>query len=212
MPISVARRRGRPVVADVDLQRVGAVAQAHLGAARAADLERRGQRVLHDAVGGDVEPGGQLALARPRRFSVTGRPAAVVRRTSERTWRSDGCGASVSSASSRRRTPSRRRSSSSASRPGALDRAERRARELRPRQGEPARARRLHGHRAQRVGDDVVQLAGDPRPLVQDGAAGGVLAVALQQRGLLAQRAVERRAGAQQAADHDRRDERDRDA
>ena len=49
-----------------------------------------------------------------------------------------------------------------------LDRAERVPREVRPRQREPSRAARLHDHRAQRVGQDVVQFAGDPFALVGD--------------------------------------------
>ena len=57
-----ARGGERAVVADLDLERVGGEAQAHLGAAGAAVLERGGERVLDDAVGGDVEAGGQLAL------------------------------------------------------------------------------------------------------------------------------------------------------
>jgi hypothetical protein len=50
--------------------------------------------------------------------------------------------------------------------PRRLDRAEGLARGLRARQREPAGDGRLHGHRAQRVRDHVVQLARDPRALV----------------------------------------------
>ena len=197
-----ARSPAGAVVADLDLERVGAVSAGGPRRGRRRRCSRAaGQRVLDDAVGGDVEAGGQLALARPRPAA----PPAGRRRSCAAPASARGAATAAArasrSASSRRSTPSRRRSSSSASRPAVSIAANAVARELRAGQREPARAGGLHGHRAQRVGDDVVQLAGDPRALVDDGAAGGVRAVALEQRGLLAQRAVERGAAAQQAAD-----------
>ena len=70
--------------------------------------------------------------------------------------------------------------------------------------GEPARPGGLHDHRAQRVGDDVVQLAGDPRALLLGSRGGPLGALVLEPLGLLAQRLVELRAVAQHAADQHR--------
>ena len=72
-----------------------------------------------------------------------------------------------------------------------LDGLERLRRAGRVALGEPPRARRLHDHRAQRVRDDVVQLAGDPRALLARRRRGAARAVALEPARLLAQRAVE---------------------
>ena len=204
------RRHERPVVADVDLQHVGPEAHGHVGAARAADIERCGERLLDDAVRRHVEPGRELARlaldAHGDGEAGGGRPArerldvAQRRLGRERQLRVLGAQDPEQPAQLVQRFA-----------PGALDRLEGGLREVRPREREPARARGLHGHPAQRVGDHVVQLARDPRALVDHGAAGGVRAPALEQRGPLAQGAVQRRAAAQQAADQDRRADRDRE-
>ncbi len=109
------------------------------------------------------------------------------------------------SSSSLRSTPSSRRSSSSASRPVVSIAANASRASSGRFEREPACAGGLDGHGAQRVGDDVVQLAGDPRALVDHGAVRGVRAVPFEPARLLAQRPVQRGARAQQPADEHRR-------
>ena len=160
-------RSASAVVDDLELDLVGAVAQLHARAAGVAVLERPAERLLHDAVGRQVDADRQLArLALDAELDR--QAGGLEPRTSEPTWRSDGCGASASSSSSRRRTPSRRRISVSASRPLVSTVWKASAARAGSRSAS-RRAPRLHDHRAQRMGDDVVQLAGDPRPLLQRG-------------------------------------------
>ena len=78
-PWPAPRRRCRPrraVVGDLELDRVLLVGDPHRRARRAGVLERVGQRLLHDPVGGQVDAGRQRRRARPRRATSTGRPAA----------------------------------------------------------------------------------------------------------------------------------------
>src|SRR4051794_19420550 len=56
-----ARRRPRPTVGDLELQRVLRPCDAHAGGRLAGVLERVGEALLHDAEGSEVKPGGQLA-------------------------------------------------------------------------------------------------------------------------------------------------------
>ena len=57
-------------------------------------LERVGQRLLHHAVGGQVEARA-AGHARPVTVSSTGSPAALTRSTSDRSWPRSGCGVSA---------------------------------------------------------------------------------------------------------------------
>jgi len=70
--------------------------------------------------------------------------------------------------------------------------------------GEPAGGGGLDGHGAERVGDDVVQLARDAGALVQRGLLGAGAALELGVRGLLVQCAAEVDAVVQQAAGQQR--------
>ena len=169
------RRRGRSpaagaVVDDLDLERVGAVAQRAPRRARSPGvLERVRERLLHDPVGGQVDARRQrprLALdaqldrqpgaahLREQRVELVERPAAARARAPRRPSRS---------------RPTRRRISTSACAAGLLRRrgAPRRARRVAlraPRSAAPAWTTiTLDG-----VRDHVVQLAGDPRPLLGD--------------------------------------------
>lgn len=56
---------------------------------------------------------------------------------------------------------------------GVLDRPKRRARLLRVAVPYGSRGRRLHDHDRDGVGDDVVELPGDPRPFLGDGLSRG---------------------------------------
>ena len=70
------RRRGRPSPWSIDLDRHAIVAVAHgdLGGRRARVLERVGERLLHQPVGGHVCAGAELDRVALRRRSVAGRP------------------------------------------------------------------------------------------------------------------------------------------
>ena len=144
-------------------------AHAHLGVA-AAVLERVGQRLLHDAVGGEVDAGRQLApLAghvqldrQPGRAAALDQRAELVQRRLRR----------------RARRPRRRRAArraGGASPPAPRGRCARSA----PRRRSRAAGRASRMRRAppawmtivrDRVGDDVVHLARDPAALLGDRA------------------------------------------
>ena len=95
----------------------GAVADGHVGVAGARVLERVGQALLHDPVGGEVDRRAGAGRARPRRAARTGRPARPTSSSSASRPSRPGWGASSSSSPSRRIAPSRRRISASAVRP-----------------------------------------------------------------------------------------------
>ena len=146
-------------------------------------LERVGQALLDDAVGREVDRGREREAARPRRAACTGRPARPT---------------SSSSASSRSRPGLRgeldvlavgaHRAEQAAHlgqrrAAGLLD-APQRVAVLRERLGEPVPdGADLEHHHADRVGDDVVELACDPRALLGDGDARRRLALPLGLRG-----------------------------
>ena len=93
-------------------------AHAHVGRRGAGVLERVRQRLLHDAVGGEVERRRAAGAARRRRCSATGSPAARARSTSAPSSRMRRLRRARRRPRRRRRsTPSSRRISASASRP-----------------------------------------------------------------------------------------------
>ena len=149
------------------------------------------------------------ARGSPSVCSRVGSPAAIARRTRSSTWTRLGCGASARSSSCRRSTPSSRRSSVSASRPVVSAVANAVAGPLGIAVGEPPRRAGLDRHRRDGVRHDVVQLAGDPRALPERGGLrlGGTLALEL--RGLLHERVVERLAVAHQLPEDERAADRD---
>ena len=70
-----AWRAAGAVVDDLELERVGAVRDAHGGVRMAGVLERVRERLLHDPVGGELEPDGQVArLAIDLAARPAGRP------------------------------------------------------------------------------------------------------------------------------------------
>ena len=148
---------------------------------RAGVVERVGQRLLHDPVGGEVDAGGQLAPRRPRRAASTSSPALA--------HLLDQLAEVVEARLRRERRRARRRR---AGRPAA---AAARASASRPVASielsasrawsgslveDASAAPRLHDHQRHAVGDDVVQLARDPRPLLARGGAGALVALALE--------------------------------
>ena len=126
--------------------------------------------------------------ARRRRARVDGQPALRAARRAASSSARPGCGASSVPSSSSRSTPSRRRMlgerlPAAAPRRGAAAR----------RASSGSRVERglggvgLDGDHAERVRDDVVQLARDPRPLLVDGQLGGPLALVLEVGGEVAE-------------------------
>ena len=200
MPISpsppgAGGRTGRAaaVVGDLDLQLVRPVAQEDGGARRARVLERVGQRLLHDPVGRHVDGRRQRAplalhvdVDRELRAAQRGRAAG-------RADRRPGRGARSSGSPAWRRNPSRRCSSVTAWRLEASIERQRRGRLRRLAVHHDPRRPGLDAHHADVVGDDVVQLARDPHPLVEHRPARVLLALALQRHRALA--AAPRRGG-----------------
>ena len=179
-------RSARPcaVVDDLELDRVAARSGRRPRRRRPGVLERVGQRLLHDPVGGEVDAGRAAARGSPSIAQLDRQPGrrAPARRAigSEP---SPGCGAIAELLVARRGAcPSSRRSSTSAVAAARLDRAERAARPLRrrPRAARAARLR-LHDHDADAVRDHVVQLARDARALLGDCPLRLLLALALEQ-------------------------------
>ena len=110
-------------------------------------------------------PGGSSRLS-PSTVTSTGSPASRIFAARTSTCARLGCGASAISSPSSRRTPSSRRISASAAGRGGLDRIDRAARVVGRVVERVTRAACLEDDHAHRVRDDVVELAGDPRPLL----------------------------------------------
>ena len=143
-------------------------------------LERVGQALLDDAVGGEVDRDAGAGTGSPSTCSSTGRPArriSLEQRVEAR--RARAAAPSSGRRRSRRIAPSSRRISASAARPVSSTprSASTSSGEL---VGQPVPdGAGLQHHHADRVGDDVVQLAGDPGALLGDGDARRHLALAL---------------------------------
>ena len=173
---STGRRRGLAVVEDLqdELRRAGR-RRVTSAVVRPGVLERVGQGLLHDAVGGQVEPGGQVRRGRrrpgrsrsgrwPRTWAEqraeTGRaPAAAPIRSGSLACGPDG-----------RPAPGGARPGPAC--PPSLDRAERLPGPVRAGVEHVARRGGLHDDHAEGVGDDVVELAADPGLLFGDRAGG----------------------------------------
>ena len=170
-------RRACAVVGDLELERVGAVADADRRVRVAGVLERVGQRLLDDPVRRQLDPDGQLApLALDAKLDRKARLPQLPDQLG--TSSSPGCGASGSSASPRS-MPTRRRISVSAPRPicsivSSTSRVEAFASPSTPPLGTG-----LDDDHRDVVGDHVVQLARDPRPLLDDRLPRGHIALAL---------------------------------
>ena len=196
MPTARGRRPRRCRVAapapssrHLDLQRPPArTPRARRRARRPGVLERVRERLLDDAVGRQVDARRQLdALAVDARPRPAG-PAARTCSASASSRASEGCGERASCSSSWRSRPSRRRISPSACSP-VRSIASNACRDC---SGEPARSCArppracTHDH-GDRVRHDVVQLAGDAGPLLGDGRARLLVALALELQGTRAQ-------------------------
>ena len=156
------------------------------------------QRLLHDAVGGEVEPGGQLApLALDRELDRHAGAARALDQRVElaqrRLRRVLGVLVGVQHAEQRAHLGERLA-------PGALDQLGGGDRARRVALEDPPRAAGLDDHHRDRVRDDVVHLARDPAALVGDRALGLRLALLVRAHGGLVQLGGEPRAAADGAA------------
>ena len=181
------RRREPALVGDLELEVVGGVAQPDVGRGIRTPMPTRvGERLLCDAVHVDLHEVGQLhGLADDGEGRRHPALAGVVDQFGEARdphrrrvrcvagGRSEGleqvvqlveCGARL-----------------------GLDAAEGGARRIRIPLHDRARRTRLHAHRRDVVGDDVVQLSRDAHAVERDGLRGGDLALALEFEGALAQ-------------------------
>ena len=154
------------VVADLDPQLVRLVVQRHVGTACARVLEHVREALLHDAVGGEIE---RRRKRRPaRRRPATGRAVLRARLPEQRVEASrPGAGRARRR---RRRCASRQevRISASAVRP-ACSTAVSVSLSSASASGAGADGADLEHHHADRVRDDVVQLACDPCTFLGDG-------------------------------------------
>ena len=188
------------VVADVDLQLVGRVADVDVRVARVRVLERVGQALLDDPVGGEVERARQrdgLAVdVQPHRQAGAAEPRrAAASRLSRPGW---GASSSVLAVAAHRAEQAAHLGERRAA--GPLD-APQRLLVLAERVGQlVADGADLEHHHADGVGDDVVQLARDPRALLGDRDARRGLALALGVRRALLRRLGLRGALAQREA------------
>ena len=155
-----------PRVGDAQLERLRRPSVSRTSRRRAARvLDRVGQRLLHDAVDGELGARAAAAARVPVTSSVTGRPAARVRSTSSAEPVERGRRRASGAASS---TPRRMSISASASVPAVPDPRRGLLGALRVAGQDPAGAARLDDHHADAVRDHVVHLARDPAPLAGD--------------------------------------------
>ena len=190
------------VVSDPQLQHVLAVPQQHLGAgARAAVLAGVGQRLLHDAVGGQGQPAGQrcghpLHGERDRQPGGPGLLQQLAELADAR--QRDHAGTAVIAAQHAehaahlgQRLP-----------PGAGDVAQRLPGPFRRAVQGVGRPVGLHDHHADVVRDHVVQFAGDPGPLGRRGDLRLRVPFPFQPGGPVLQRGVVGAAVAHRVAEH----------
>ena len=164
---ALAAAVARAVVGDGQLDVTVAVAHEHLGVLRPRMLDRVRQAFLDEPVGGEVDPAGRmLGLALDLEFDRQPHAPACGR---------SACRGARGSAAARAPAPPRagggRRPSFASPRAPRGRSARRRAAPRAPSPGGPKQPPRrgcLHGHHADAVPDDVVQLASDPRALLGD--------------------------------------------
>ena len=142
--------------------------EAHVRRRAAGVLDRVGERLLHDAVDGELGAGAERAalagdLERDRQAG-----GARARDELARARRASAAAAPSGALSS---TPSRMSISASASVPAARMRARRLLGALRVAREDAPRAARLHDHHADAVRDHVVHLARDPAALARPTAS-----------------------------------------
>lgn len=171
--------RADAVVRDLDLEECVVPAQTHASAGAATMLEAVGQRLLHDAVGGDVHPDGEaprFALHHELDLEAGGAHASQQLVDPRKAWLRVEIGAAPLGAQHPEAAPHLRQCVPAR----ALDRSERLAGSV-VGCNEPL-GTCLHDDHAQRVGDDVVKLPGDPGSFLGDGQAGPLLALDLETR------------------------------
>ena len=147
-------------------QLVGPVAHRHVGVAGAGVLERVGQALLHDPVRRQVDRRAGAGTARRRRAAGRAGPARPTSSSSESRASRPGWGTSSTLVAVAAHRGEQAAHLGQRRAPGLLDAAERVA-VLAERVGElvPDGADLQH-HHADGVGDDVVELARDPRTLL----------------------------------------------
>ena len=165
----LARRAGA-AVGDLELELALAPAHVHLGGRVVGVLERVRQPLLHDAEGGEVEPGGQRA---PLALDVqldrqAGLARALDERADARHRRLRGARVVLVVVAVQDAEQPPHLGERLAAR--ALDLRRGGDRALRVALEDPPRAAGLHDHHADAVRDDVVHLARDPAALVGRGA------------------------------------------
>ena len=184
MTAALSAAVARAVVADGQLDVAVVVANEHLGVAGPRVLERVRQTFLHEPVGREVEAGRELhrvafdlELDRQARLArLRDEPVEVLE---ARLRRESRCLLRPAQHADEPAHLGQRLA------PGLLDDLQRLALALLLRLEQPAHARRLDGHHADAVADDVVELARDPRTLLGDGCARLLLACALESLGSL---------------------------
>ena len=197
---------GQAVVDHLDAHLAGDVGHADARAHGLPALARAPQRLLHEPVGRQVDARGERhGLAVDPQLDVqAGRARALDQRAHVRKARLRREPQLLVLAAQHAEQPAQLGQRLAA---GVLDDRERRLGALRVALRHPPRGARLHGHRAERVRDHVVEVAGDPRALLERGGVGGRVALALGALGALVERAVEARTRAQHLPEQDRGDD-----
>ena len=183
MPPAVAGRGADAVVPDDDPQLVRRVGERHLGARRVGVLERvRRDPPARSGTRTGRSPAG-AGRARRRRGAAPGRPARLTSSSSESRLSTPGCGDELDAVAVAAHRTEEATHLGERGAAGLLDVAECLL-VLRERSGQlvPDRADLEH-HDADRVGDDVVELARDAGALFGDGDARGRFALTLRLRG-----------------------------
>ena len=190
-----------------------AVADGHVGVAGARVLERVRQALLHDPVGGEVDRPAAARPARPRRARARAGPRGRPRRRARRGRRGPAAGASSSVVAVAAHRAEQAAHLGERRAAGPLD-APQRLRVLGQLAGQlVADGADLEHHHADRVRDDVVQLARDPGALLGDRDAGRrvALPLGLRSRAPRPPRPARRARAARARQPADREQERDED-
>jgi hypothetical protein len=179
VPAQVAACWGATVVRNFELERLLPVANYHVRLRRSGVLARVRERLLHDPVAGEVDsPRKRSRLVLDRKLD--GQPSRAHVREERLELGEAGLGRELRLGLSPAEDPEEAAHLGERLPPRLLDREER-AHGAPGRLGEQQTGRaRLHDHDADRVRDDVVQVARDPAPLGGDRGALPLLALALE--------------------------------
>ena len=179
LPVPGAVRPPRPSSTTVDLDRVGREAHVDARDRRPGMLEHVRQRLLDDPVAADVDSG-RDAVRDALDWSSTGSPDARISSASAGSRSSDGLRRPRLLLVVVPQHPEQPAHLAERLLARALDRVERRARRLGIGTEHLAPATRLDDDDRDRVRDDVVELASDPRALLRDGDSRPLVLVALE--------------------------------